>query len=136
MLAILFLKLTVKLRETIVPIHRKMVALLTFSKICQKCILFGQYLLTPQTPGMFLLGCIICAKGNKVTQTLVYDKRPAKNATLSFSVFSLFQFQSDFWQKFYEKSYHFSTSFKFPQCQKTLSCLWMIPENCKAFFVC
>ena len=71
MLAISFLKLTVKLIETIVPIHRKMVALSTFSKICQKCILFGQYLLNPQTPGMFLLGCIICAKGNKVTQTFV-----------------------------------------------------------------
>ena len=35
-----------------VPIHYKIAALSNFGKICQKCILFGRYFLTPLTPGI------------------------------------------------------------------------------------
>ena len=42
-----------KIADPFLHIHWKTAALSIFSKICQKCILFGQYCLTPQIPGTY-----------------------------------------------------------------------------------
>ena len=41
----------------------------------------------------------------RLLKRLLYDQQSSKSATSSFLVFSLFHFQNDFLQKFYENSY-------------------------------
>ena len=84
-----------------------MVAFSVFSKSCQKRILFGQNFLTPETPGICFTNVHNIREIQRTSgkfrwrKRLFYDKQPAKNATLSFFVFPLFQLQNDLWQKIF-----------------------------------
>ena len=58
---------------------------------------------------------------------LLYDKRLARNATSSISVFSLFQFQNNFWQKFYEKKLLFLNFFQILSTSQNFT-FWQVLE--------
>ena len=75
---------------------------------------------------LFLLMCVICAKGNEVVANSCYTNIcftinvPLRMLPRHFWYFHCFNFKFDFRQKIYAKNCHFLTSSKFRLCRKTL----------------
>ena len=109
------------------PIHCKVATLKCFCKICNKCILYGRYCLTPQTPGIHhFLVCLICAKNNREVAKSGYKNvyftinSLLKMLPHHFWCFHCLNFKKTFDKKKLKKTTIFLTSFKFLLCHKIL----------------
>ena len=109
--------------EAFAPVHHKMEALSIFSKICQKCVLFRWYFVSPQTSGI----CFIIARkyaSNAMKQwqiqvTQTFTLHLLKMLPHHFRYFYCSNFKMTF-DKNFLKSYHFLTSSKRLICRKLL----------------
>ena len=102
-------------------IYYKMTALSIFSKICEKCFLFGWYFSTLQTSFtyLFLFMCVICAKCNEAVANSGYTNicfmtnSPLKRVLHHFRYFYSSTFKITFDRDFMKKSCHFLISKNF-----------------------
>ena len=106
--------------EAFVHIHRKMILLSIFSKICQKCIYLANIFKSPNIKYLLLLMSVTCANGNNAVTNYVYTiVHFTKNGLLKmlhrhFWYFNCSNFKTTFEKKNFEKKLSFFNFFQIP----------------------